>query len=207
MTCPRQYYLTYVSGDIHRIETEATKHGSRVHEALERYGRDGKPVPEDCQKFTKYVDKLLAIGGEPFFEKKFALTRNLEPCDFEDETAWCRGIIDIGVINKDKAIVCDWKTGKIKLDSNQLKLFAGFVMQHYAVDTVKTAYIWLAHGKTTTETYTREDLPAIWKYFITKAKRLEQSYEKDKWLPKPSGLCRGWCAAGREHCEFWSPKD
>ena len=205
-TCPRQYYLTYVNKVIPYTETAATKYGSRVHEALELYGRDGKPVPEDCQKFTKYVDKVLSLDGEPFFEKQFALTRNLEPCGFDDTKAWCRGIIDVGVIGSTKALVCDWKTGKIRPDSDQLKLFAGFTMQHYKVDTVKTVYTWLVHGKTTAETYTRDDLPAIWEHFITKAKRLEQSYDKDKWIPRPSGLCRGWCGAGKAHCEFWSPK-
>lgn len=205
-TCPRQYYLQYVKKVIPYTETDATRYGTRVHEALELYGRDGKPVPEDCQPFTKYVDKLLGLGGEAFFEQQFALTRNLEPCGFDDSSAWCRGVVDIGVIAGDKGIAADYKTGKVRPDSDQLKLFAGFLFQHYPVQKVKTTYIWLAHEKMTSETYQKEDAPDIWKHFITKAEKIERSYDKDKWLPKTSGLCRGWCGAGREHCEFWSPR-
>lgn len=204
--CPRQYYLQYVKEVIPYQETEATLYGSRVHLALEEYARDGKPVPDDCKPFTKYVDKILKLDGVPFFEKQFALTRNLEPCGFDDKDAWCRGIVDIGVVAQTRALCADWKTGKIRPDSDQLKLFAGFVMQHYAVEKVRTSYVWLKFKEMTTETYTREDLPDIWKQFFMKAGKLESSYEKDKWVPKPTGLCRGWCGAGREHCEFWSPR-
>ena len=205
MTCPRQYYLTYVNKVIPYQETEATLYGSRVHLALEEYGRDGKPVPEDCKKFTKYVDKLLSLPGEHFFERKFALTRKLEPCDFEDSSAWCRGIVDLGIIGDTRAQAWDFKTGKVRPDSDQLKLFAGFLMQHYNVEAVKTAYLWLKFDKRTVETYSRDDLPSIWDHFFAKTRKLEVAYEKDKWIQKPSGLCNGWCGAGK-HCEFWKPK-
>jgi len=204
--CPRQYDLQYNKKVIPYQETEATLYGSRVHLALEEYGRDGKPVPDDCKPFTKYVDKILKLDGEPFFEKEFALTRNLEPCDFKDSAAWCRGIVDIGSVGTDRALCADWKTGKVRPDSDQLKLFAGFAMQHYPVDKVRTSYVWLKFGGMTTETYTRDELPKIWEHFFTKTRKLELSYEKDKWVPKPSGLCQGYCGAGREHCEFWSPR-
>lgn len=205
-TCPRQYDLQYNKKVIPYQETEATLYGSRVHLALEEYGRDGKPVPGDCKPFTKYVDKILKLDGTPFFERQFALTRNLEPCGFDDKDAWCRGIVDIGVVGAGRALAADYKTGKIRPDSDQLKLFAGFIMQHEPVDKVRTSYLWLKHDSMTTESYNREDLPGIWQHFIAKANKLERSYEKDKWVPKPSGLCRGWCGAGRDHCEFWSPK-
>jgi len=203
--CPRQYQLRYVTNAIPYEETEATIYGTRVHEALERYGRDGTPVPEDCEKFTKYVDKMKSLPGTVFFEHEMALTRNLEPCGFNDPEAWCRGVIDVAVIGESQALAADYKTGKVRPDSDQLKLFAGFIMQHYPVESVKTVYVWLKFNQMTKETYRREDIPEIWKHFITKAERLEAAYEKDKWIPSPSGLCRGWCGA-KDNCEFWTPR-
>lgn len=206
-TCPRQYYLTYVNKVIPYQETEATIWGSEVHKALEDYVGAGADLQEKYKPFKKWGDKILSLPGEKFVERKMALNANLEPVDFDDVSAWCRGIIDVCIIDGKRAATFDYKTGKIRADSDQLKLFAGFVFQHFPeVESVKTAYIWLKHDQTTVEKYTREDLPEIWEHFMTKAQRLQQSYERDKWVPKPSGLCNGWCGAGPDHCEFWAPK-
>ena len=126
---------------------------------------------------------------------------------FADDSAWCRGIIDVKVLNGNRAFVADWKTGKVRVGSDQLKLFAAATLEHHpAINTVTTAYIWLGHNRISKETYRRSDLPAIWTHFMQKVARLENSYAKDRWIPKPSGLCNGWCGAGKAHCEFWSPK-
>ena len=205
-TCPKQYQLTYVTPVIPYTETEATIWGTRVHEALEFYGRDGVELTEEFLPYKKYVDKVMSLPGTKLFEQKFAFTRNLEYTEFDATNAWCRGIIDICVVDQKQAIVADYKTGKVRPDSDQLKLFAAFVMQKYPdVDTVKTVYLWLKTGETTVETYTRTDLPHLWAHFMGKAARLEKAYEDDKWIPKPSGLCRGWCGA-KHHCIYWSPR-
>jgi CRISPR/Cas system-associated exonuclease Cas4 (RecB family) len=206
VTCPRQYYLTYVKKTIPYQETEATKWGTEVHQALENYAKDGAPLAPQYVEYQPYVDKVKSLPGELFTERQFALTRNMEPCGFDSEEAWCRGIIDLGVIAAPKAIVADYKTGRIRHDSLQLMLFAAFVMHHWPdVDFVRTVYLWLKYKQTTVKSYTREDLPEIWGEFMPIVQKLESSYERDKWVPKPSGLCRGWCGAGPE-CEFWSPR-
>jgi hypothetical protein len=204
--CPKQYQLTYVTPVIPYQETEATIWGTRVHEALEHYGRDGVELKEEFVPYKKYVDRILALPGEKLFEQQFAFTRNLEYTDFNDGLAWCRGVIDVAVIDGDRAIAADYKTGKVRPDSDQLKLFAAFIMQkHPEVLSVKTVYLWVKFGQTTVETYTRSDLPSLWAYFMAKAARLEKAYESDKWTPKPSGLCRGWCGA-KQHCVHWAPR-
>jgi len=206
-TCPRQYYLTYVTKVIPYTETDATRWGTEVHLALEEYARDGKPLADKYAPFKPYADKILSLPGDKFFEQKFALTEALKPCDFEAPEAWVRGIVDVGVLAPPRALVNDWKTGKVRPDSDQLKLFAGFIFQSYPhVETAKTVYTWLAHKQTTCETYHRDQSPIIWQHFMAKANKLKASYDKDKWLPNPSGLCKGWCGAGRANCEFWCPK-
>lgn len=205
-TCPKQYYLTYVDPVIPYQETDATRWGTEVHLALEEYCRDGKPMPNGILQFQPFGDKIRALPGDKYYEIEMALTKNLQPTAFDSPDAWVRGIIDVLVVNGDKALVNDWKTGKVRADSDQLKLFAGFVMQTFPeVNTVKTVYSWIAHKKTTVETYTRSDLPGIWDHFNVKMARIEASYDKDRWVPKTSGLCNGWCGAGK-HCEFWRPK-
>jgi hypothetical protein len=206
-TCPKQYKLTYVTPVIPYQETDATRYGTEVHLALEEYCRDSKPLSETHKRFKPYGDKIISLEGDKFYEQEMALNKNLQPVEFSSPDAWVRGIIDVLVVRGDKAIVNDWKTGKVKPDSDQLKLFAGFVMHHYPeVNTVKTVYSWIVHHKTTVETYHREDLPAIWDHFNVKMAKIEASYEKDRWTPKTSGLCNGWCGATKEHCDFWKPR-
>lgn len=206
-TCPRQYALTYVTPVIPYTETDATRYGTEVHLALEEYCRDGKPMSDNHKRFKPYGDKIVALPGNKFYEQQMALDKNLQPVAFDSSDGWVRGIIDVLVVNGDRALVNDWKTGKVKPDSDQLKLFAGFVMHHYpAVNTVKTVYSWIVHNKTTVETYQRGDLPEIWNHFAVKMAKIEASYEKDRWMPKTSGLCNGYCGATKAHCEFWKPR-
>ena len=206
-TCSRMYDLQYNKKVIPYQETEATLYGGRVHKALEDYARDGTPPPEDCLPFTKYVDKIKSLDGTLMLEHQFALTRNMVGTDFDDKSAWIRGVIDIAVIGKDRAFAGDYTTGKIRTGSDQLKLFAGVILTlNPTIESVRTAYIWLNHDKITSESYKRSDLPEIWEHFLTKLRKIQMSYEKDKWIPNQSGLCRGYCGAGREHCEFWSPR-
>jgi len=208
--CARMYDLTRNKNLIPYTDTVHTIWGKDVHTAMEQRLL-GPPLlqphpTDDKDKFAPYypyADKIAALPGEKFVEKKFALTKNLTPTDFDAQDAWVRGIIDVGAVHGEKALAADWKTGNIRADSDQLKLFAAFLFEHYKqVNTVTTAYVWLAHSKITKEKYKRSDLPGIWQHFISKAERLEQAYERNKWIPKPSGLC-GWCGAGQANCEFW----
>lgn len=205
-TCPRQYWLTRVAKKVVEKQTEATLWGNQVHGALEARVKDKTPLPGPMQKW----EPLAAMfDGKPkvFTETRFSLTRNLTKTKWNVADTWCRGIVDIGCESKEKGFLGDWKTGKVKHDSSQLKLFAAMFMQYKPyIEVVDTGFVWLADNKMTKETFTRKDLPEIWEDFISRSLRLEHSYKTDKWLPKPSGLCQGWCPAGRENCEFWSPK-
>lgn len=208
-TCPRQYQHVKVLRSVVEPPTEATIWGNTVHEALEARIRDGKQLPEQVSQYEKHAKQFDRFRDKVhvLVEQRFAFDRNLQPCEWEETACWCRGIVDVGVLAPHRASLWDWKTGKVKPDSDQLKLFAAFVMQQYpTIKLADTGFIWLKFGKTTKERYTREQLPVIWEDFTRRSLRLEKSYEQDKWLPKPSGLCNGWCPVGRDRCEFWCPK-
>jgi len=205
-TCPKQYELTKVTKQVIEPPTVHTIWGQEVHLALEERIRDNKPLGDNFTKYESVAAKIEAIQGEKHCEHQFAFNSNLELTDWDSPDAWCRGIIDIWIHGKAKAVAYDYKTGKVKSDSDQLKLFAAFIMQAYPeIEAVSTGFIWLAHNKVTVQTFTRDDLPAIWEDFTQRSLRLKASYDNGKWIPKPSGLCRGWCSAGKL-CEFWSPK-
>jgi hypothetical protein len=206
-TCPKQYQVIRVLKKVKEPPTEQTKWGEEVHLALEERVRDGKPLPDVMSKWENTAAKIAGIKGTVHCEHEFAFNFNLEPVGWWDESAWCRGIVDVWIDGGDKAIAYDYKTGKVKPDLDQLKLFAAFIMQsHPDVQVVSTGFIWLAHNKVTIETFTRKQVAGIWEEFIERSRRLQASYDQDRWVPKPSGLCQGWCPVGRANCDFWSPK-
>ena len=103
------------------------------------------------------------------------------------------------------AYALDWKTGKRKPDSQQLRLFALLVFAHYPhVQECKTEFVWLKTGERDDAVYRREQEAEMWQPFLPSLARYNAAFKQEMWAPRKSGLCRGWCPV--TSCEFWSPK-
>jgi len=202
-TCPRRFQLTRVTREVKEPQTEATMWGNKVHKALELYAKGEQALPQDFKKYQRYVDKILSREGKRVIEEKVALDKNLRPTTWMAKNVWVRGVIDIGVVGSEKAYLLDWKTGKRKMDSDQLMLFAALAFAMYPwIDKVTTGFIWLKEGKFDKEVFTRSQLTEIWGEFHPRLSRMAHAYAEDKWTPRPSGLCREWCPVGQKLCEF-----
>lgn len=200
--CPRQYQLTRVTKEVVQVPSEEMKWGNEVHKHLELRILDGKQLPDSLNSFEPIVTKILSKGGEVTAERKLAIDAEFKPVTWFDKSAWCRGIVDVGMRKGGYKWVGDWKTGKRRPDSDQLMLFAAMEMHHdETIEKVTTSFIWLKDKKIDSQTYVRDQLTDIWKHFMPKIVRLETAYEKDAWPAKPSGLC-GWCPATKAHCDF-----
>lgn len=205
-TCPRQYYLTKVARVVVEGSTEATEWGTRVHTALEERVRDKTPLPPWASQWEPLVAKFDRFGDRVFCELEMGLTKSFQPTGFSSDDCWYRGIIDVAIHGK-RTLLGDWKTGKVKNDHDQLKLFAAtYMSSHKDVQSCLTKYYWLKESRSTTLEIKRDEVPLIWQEFIPRVNRIAVAHEKDKWVPKPSGLCNGWCPVGPDHCEFWKPK-
>lgn len=190
-TCAKQFYHTKVKKDIVEGETEATIWGSKVHSAFENALLTGEPLPEGMGHWQGIADKFAKLPGEKLVEHKYAVDKNFQPTSWE--TAWTRGIGDLVVIHKDRALIADWKTGKRK-PTEQLDLYAGYIKAyHPEVKVIQTAFVWLKPRTITKKTMGVEEVPIIWQGFIPRVRRMERAYEQDTWPAKPSGLCNGWC--------------
>lgn len=203
-TCPFQFYRCKVLKDVVEPPTEATEWGTKVHEALEFRVRDKTPLPDWASQWEPIARQFDKFGGRTFCELELGLTKNFKPTGFFDDDCWYRGIIDVGVDGV-VSFLGDYKTGKVKDDHDQLKLFAATYMSAKPhVERCKTAYLWLKHDKVTQKEFRREEVPVIWQEFLPRVARMEAAFNTDKWVKKPSGLCRGWCPV--HDCDFWRPK-
>lgn len=200
-TCPYKYYKTRVAKEVKEPEGEAAKWGTEVHKHLENRVKDETPLPDAIQYLEPIVGRVIASPGIKYTEQQLALDRDYLPVSWYDANAWARAIVDVTVINGTKAVTLDWKTGKRKPGSDQLKMSAAMLFHHYPeVETVNTGFVWIKEKKVDREQYSREDIPVIWQEFIPRAARVDKAFETDRWPKKPSGLCKAWCWC--TDCEF-----
>ncbi len=205
-TCPWRYYLTRVTKEVQEPETEVLRWGNQVHQAFEDYVKSGGEVnpPYDWfQKWKPVADKILTKDGDIYAEYEAAITEDFEPCGWWDKEAWCRGKFDVVVVNGDEALVLDYKTGKRRPDSDQLKLFALLAFIHFPeVQKVKTSFVWLKAGGTDSAEYTRDQASELWPEFIHRVQRMQHALKTMSLKKNQSGLCRNWCPVPKNKCEF-----
>ena len=123
--CQRRYHEVKVLKKYPFQETEATIYGNVVHEAIELYIRDGKPIPEKYAQFKPVVDSFLAKPGRKFAEYEMALTKDLKVCNWKSPDAWVRGIADVLSIDDENltAIYAELRSRFAGYDAKELRKF------------------------------------------------------------------------------------
>jgi hypothetical protein len=173
---------------------------------LEDYVREGKPLAKNYQRFKGLMDVLVGIPGKKYPEHKMALTLDKRPCGFESPEYWVRGIADFISVDGDVAHVADYKTGSARFpEPKQLKLMALLIFRHFPeIRKVKGALLFVMHDVIISEEYERKNEDELWKTFEADLQLLHLAYDKDRWMPNPSGLCRGWCPV--KTCTFYEER-
>ena len=192
-TCPYQYAAKYFYNSLPYEETEATKWGNRVHKAAEDYLKGGMPYdPEAFEQVAKWVKVIEKIPGERFVEEKISVDERLMPCDYESGEG--RMIADVYVLNGENLFIADWKTGKVKDDHFQLKVYALLLaLKHPQVKKITYKYIWTKTGQVTGGELVKQDLVEIAKELKAKLSLVKQAWEHENYPQRPSGLCKNWC--------------
>ena len=194
-TCPKQYYHTRVVKDVTQDFGEAALWGQEVHKKLENRLLTNTQLPDHLKYCEPICQDILSRPGTLMVEEKMGLNKDLKPVTFFAKDVWARAVVDVGIVNNENAVILDWKTGKRKPDSDQMKLFAAFSFAKFPlVQKITTAFVWLKEHCIDKETFHREEDEAIiWQEVMPRVKRVELAYEKDKWPAKPSGLCKKHC--------------
>jgi len=207
--CPKQYYETKVvkPSRFPYVADASMEWGKLVHKKFEEYLLYGAPLGADLETHREYLDRFLALPGELAGEERIALNHTLQSCGYFARDAWYRGQIDARKrdLSGGHTHMIDHKTGKVKNDYTQLKSFAmhEFLTQP-AIHTVTAEYYWTTIKGANGETYTRDMLPSMLRFFAAKLGPFADAYLTNTWVPRQSGLCAGWCPVN--DCEFWTPK-
>lgn len=202
MQCPRKYFHMRVARDVVEPPQPHLMYGTEVHKAAEDYAASSTPIPEKYAFIKPYVDMVLAVPGDRHCEYEMGLTKKFEPCAFNAEDVWFRGIADLLVIDGDTARIVDYKTGKnsVYADTKQLELLSLLVFKHFPqVRNVKAALLFLVARDLVKAEFTQEREHIAWQSWLKEIDRLEQCYEKGIWNPRPNFTCRKFCAV--KQCE------
>lgn len=208
-SCPKQYYETAIAKRYPFTTSAEMEWGKTVHNKFEHYLLYGAPLPADLTMHQDFLDRFLALPGELAGEERIALDVNLRACAYfsKDPQVWYRGQVDARKRDLASGVshILDHKTGKVKNDYTQLKAFAMYeFLTQPQIHTVTCEYYWTQIKGANGETYRREELPSMLRFFAAKLNRFADAFLTNTFIPKQSGLCNGWCPV--TDCEFWRPK-
>ena len=205
-SCQRKYHEVKVLKNYPFEETEATKYGNQVHEALELFVKEGTPLPPAYSQFQNVLNALLKKPGRKMAEYEMALTIDLLPTSWKAGNVWVRGIADLLIVDDDNLTVwvVDYKTGNNKYpDRDQLVLMSLMVFAHFPhIRKVNSALLFLVKDDMVTMSLTADEKDKHWWAYRERYARLEASFENNVWNPNQTPLC-GWCPV--KTCEF-NPK-
>lgn len=206
LQCPRKYQALKVTKEYKEdFSGPEAAFGDMVHKKIASYINDGTPFPDLFPASIKlHVDEVLSKmpdAGYRIAEIKGALSTQMDACDWFGKDVWVRCILDLLHTHEEEAWVIDWKTGKVKEDSRQLKLFALYVFHTKPrIERCHTAFEWVAYNKSTPETFLRRDMEELWQDFIPDLKTFKAAHNNNTWEKKSSGLCKQYCPV--TNCEF-----
>jgi len=203
-TCARQYHEIEVLKNFQKEETEELRDGFAVHAAMAKAITNDTPLPR-TMPYEHWIEYVKRTEGQINAEQKLAITREFRPCTYFDKVkpVWLRTVADVLILGDDAAHIIDWKTGKVKPEMDQLVLIATCVMVHYPqVFNISAELVWLGFNTKTTMECTVDDIVEFWNGpMFDRVEKLQTAHETGIFPPKPSGLCRRYCAVTTcEHC-------
>jgi len=196
--CPKKYYHLRISKDVKDTGSDATRYGEEVHKAAEDYIKSGTPIPPKYKYMEPIVGSLANKPGDKHAELKLGMRKTedgYEPCKFFDDGVWWRGIVDLAIVDGEKAFVVDYKTGKNAryADMKQLDLCAAAMFLHFPqLTTIKSALVFVVSNELVRKVHTANNFDTYINVFKTQLDRLEAAEQGGVWNANPSGLC-GWC--------------
>ena len=198
--CPEAARHLFVLRDFKKSYTVAG--GIDAHKVLETRLKDKTPLPPELAASERYVQSLEARGAPVEVELSLAVDRVLQPVDFWSKQAYLRGKYDVRIVSPPRALLGDWKTGKVRESPDQLEIGALLTFANDPrIEEVTGVNIWLAAGKLGTPyVFRRLEKGAPWARWIRKMHDIEQKDPAAVWETKPGPLC-SYCPV--KVCRFY----
>lgn len=219
--CPLIFKLKYVTKEILFTENAATKEGTRKHKILENATKalvrtpDLKLVESDVSHVYPILNGFIKSNDSINAELELAFNSRLEKCSWFAQEAWLRIKIDLVGVKKgaltdtafetqrDVAAIIDWKTGKVRVDEDQLRLYnLGILLSDPNIGEAQSSLVFIDQKQVSKVLATRRTQMAVEiEEFADRAEAIQIASEKDHWPPQQNQFC-GRCEANVLQCEF-----
>ncbi len=190
--CEEQFQRRYVLKDQKYIETPEMAWGNAVHTAFEKRIGKGQVLPDDMRQwehFAQPFDKFKVL-----VEQKWGMTEQGRKAEYFGNDVWFRGKADAAIIEGERAMINDFKTGGSKYE-DPFELATNAVLlkvQFPEVKKVVGRYIWLKENRAG-QIYDLSDFKATWSEMRRLMNLVAEKRKSGEWAKKKSGLC-GFCS-------------
>ena len=203
-TCPFRYQQIDLLKNYKEEKSQELKDGDYIHNCMAERINKGTPLPLNAP-YESWARYALEGEGKTRAEFQLAMTKHFKPCEYFDKIkkVWLRTKIDTLRVWDKNCHIIDWKTGKVKPDTEQLLLAGTCVMVHYPqVYNITAELVWLGFNTKTKLECTVDDIIDFWgDKMFDKVKKLQDARNEEYFPKKPSGLCKRWCVVTEcEHC-------
>lgn len=203
-TCPKRHYHYDVKKDIKEPQSQQLAAGHALHLAFEHRLTRDEPLPMGLRQHEAMLGKIRTAPGVLHGEQKLALTPDFQMSAFFGPRVWFRTVIDAVLIQRDRAraLIFDWKSGKVKEDDTQLQLMAMTTFVSLPeVDRVRASLVFTEYGQTVTSEFLRDDQAEIWNGILPRVDAMQKAAREQDYPAKPSGLCKKFCSVAS--CPFY----
>jgi hypothetical protein len=209
--CPYKFKRQYIDKNYpDDSDNPAFVRGNEMHKQCDNYikhktkGTQLQPASIEVRSVKPIIDGIITRYNKVFAEQKLALNSNFTCCDWFSKATIYRSIIDMLAINKETAVIIDFKSGKVRKYDNkptgQLHLTACFIFALFPkVKQISTAYLFLDHRKTISKVFKRDEYDILKKTFM--GMLIKVNTEKE-WPRTKNKYCI-WCKL--DDCKYCVP--
>lgn len=195
-TCPKQFYHTSIAKDVKVPESPEQKFGNELHKAMEKRLGSGVALTKKFDFMEPAAAMLEKAPGKRYAEMQIAIDQNMQVVDWFAPTVWARAIVDLAIVDGEKGIIIDWKTGaKMTDDFTQQQAAAALTFVKFPqLQSIEMGYYWTKHMKLTRQTIVKDDIRHVWSVLLRKIRPYVNAHATVTFPPRPSGLCKKHCA-------------
>lgn len=220
-TCPRMYAEKYIYKTVKYDANNPTLlWGNKVHDALEKYVLEGKPLPKDIKQFQSIPDAIMTkrdrlaekgkLSLEIFGEQEWAIGLDgRKKSWFDSSGVFVRGKADVGLSSHNTLFLYDYKTGQGKHPKpEQIDLMAVVAAGQNLLtgqQKVNGMLLFIEARKQVPLEFGVHELTDRLREWQRKAFTILDCYQRDHFTTKTSGLCKKHCECfdcpenGRNH--------
>jgi hypothetical protein len=201
-TCPRKLHLVSLTKQVREPPSEVLDRGSRIHATLAHAVEDEHvTLPSEFPLAAAHIARLRAAKYTLMAERELAITEQRVPVEWFAPTVFYRFKIDVLAVKDTHGECLDWKSGRVRVDQNQMRDYAiaAFIM-FPSIEIITTRLVFIDQNQTVDATYPRTAFDPLYEALLIRMTRLQQAADEDEWPATPNTACR-WCPVPSTLCE------